>query len=163
MIETDIVKKITDQFPNTKVAWIAAAQGDSFLYVPAENLVDVIHFLRTTWELSFDSLMSLCGVDMKDSIDIVYHLYSYRHKHRFVVKVKTAREHGRVPSLAAIYGAANFQEREAFDLLGVIFDGHPDLRRILLPEDWVGHPLLKDYVEAEEACGISTKREGLIT
>jgi NADH:ubiquinone oxidoreductase subunit C len=85
MLETDIYKKIADEFPKIELKWVAAEKGDSFLRVPAESLVDVINFLRNTWELSFDSLMSLCGVDMKDSIDVVYHLYSYRHKHRFVV------------------------------------------------------------------------------
>lgn len=162
MIEADIVKKITDQFPQIQVEWVQPEIGDAWLFVPAASLHDIIKFLRDTWELAFDSLMSLAGIDTKENVEVVYHLYSYRHRHRFVVKTKADRLGGAVPSIHDLYGTADFQEREAFDMLGVRFTGHPNLKRILLPQDWVGHPLLKDYVEQEEYNGISTTRKNLI-
>ncbi len=95
-------------------------------------------------------------------IEVVYHLFSYRHRHAVVVKAAASRDAPTLPTVSTVWRAAIWQEREIFDLLGVVFTGHPDLRRILLPEDWVGHPLRKDYVEPTEYHGISTKRESLL-
>ena len=93
---------------------------------------------------------------------MVYHLYSYRHRHAFVLKVDAARDNPVVVTVANVWSHAEWQEREAFDLLGVTFEGHPDLRRLLMPEDWPGHPLRKDFVEPEEYHGIATSRESLL-
>lgn len=79
----------------------------------------------------------------------IYHLYSMKHRHRLTLRVVMERDGARVPSVAHLWPAANWHEREAYDLVGIVFDGHPDLRRILLPDDWVGHPLRKDYVVQE--------------
>jgi NADH-quinone oxidoreductase subunit C len=84
------------------------------------------------------------------------------HRHALTVKVGVARDDPRLATVATVWRTAIWQEREIFDLLGVVFAGHPDLRRILLPEDWVGHPLRKDYVEPTEYHGISTKRESML-
>jgi NADH-quinone oxidoreductase subunit C len=90
---------------------------------------------------------------------VVYHLFSYRHRHGIVLKVEADRAAPSVPSVEAVWKAANWMEREVFDLFGVEFPGHPDLRRVLLPDDWVGHPLRKDYQEAGGYHGISNVRE----
>ena len=128
------------------------------------QIATVCAFLKTEPGLEFDCLSNLSGVDYpkRNVIEVVYHLYSYTHRHLFTLKVGAARDNPVVPSVAAVWSAADWQEREVFDLLGVTFAGHPDLRRILMPEDWPGHPLRKDFVEPQEYHGISTSRESLL-
>ena len=81
----------------------------------------------------------------KDNLAVVYHLYSYVHHHKLVVKVVVPKSNPVVKTVSDVWAAAEWHEREAYDLVGMTFEGHPDLRRILLPEDWEGHPLRKDY------------------
>jgi NADH-quinone oxidoreductase subunit C len=95
-------------------------------------------------------------------IQIVYHLMSYALRHHFVLKANASRDNPVVATVSSVWSAADWQEREVFDLLGVTFEGHPDLRRILMPEDWPGHPLRKDFVEPQEYHGIPTSRESLL-
>lgn len=117
-----------------------------FIFVQPEKINAVSYFLRDEESLQFDSLSCLSGVDYdKDNLAIVYHLYSYVHNHHLVIKVIVPKTNPKVMSVADVWHTANWHEREAYDLIGVIFEGHPDLRRILLPEDWDGHPLQKDY------------------
>jgi NADH-quinone oxidoreductase subunit C len=127
-------------------------------------IVDVCRFLRDEPELDFDCLSNESGVDYpkRGEIEVVYHLYSYTHLHRLVLKVATPRDDAKLPTVEGIWKTANWMEREIYDLLGVHFDGHTDLRRILMPEDWVGHPLRKDFVEPEDYHGIPTRRESLL-
>src|SRR5689334_1578413 len=131
--------------------------------VAPADLVAVATFLKNDPALAFDCLSNETGVDQpkRDEIEVVYHLFSYRHRHAVVLKVGLPRDRPRLATVATIWRTAIWQEREIFDLLGVDFTGHPDLRRILLPEDWVGHPLRKDYVEPTEYHGISTQRESM--
>lgn len=137
---------------------------DAAAKVPPAALLEVATVCREDAALAFDCLSNLSGVDYpKDGvIQVVYHLFSYRHRHGFVLKVDAARDDPVVPSVAGLWSAANWQEREVFDLLGVRFTGHPDLRRILMPEDWPGHPLRKDFVEPAEYHGIATSRASLL-
>jgi len=134
------------------------------LTVAADALVDVCRHLRDDPGLAFDCLSNLSGVDYpkREVIQVVYHLFSYRLRHAFVVKVDARRDDPRVPTLTGLWNSADWMEREVFDLLGVVFEGHPDLRRILMPEDWPGHPLRKDFVEPESYHGISTSRASLL-
>jgi len=127
-------------------------------------IVQVAEHLKADKALAFDCLSNLSGVDYpkRSEIEIVYHLFSYPLRHAAVLKVSVPRDNATMPSVHRVWATAIWQEREAFDLLGVVFEGHPDLRRILLPEDWVGHPLRKDFVEPTEYHGISTKRESML-
>ena len=127
-------------------------------------IVEVCRFLRDEPGLEFDCLSNESGVDYpkRGEIEVVYHLYSYTHFHQIVLKVATSRDDAKLPTVEGIWKTANWMEREIFDLLGVHFDGHSDLRRILMPEDWVGHPLRKDFVEPEDYHGIPTRRESLL-
>ncbi len=147
-----------------RVSTAELAVKDPWVVVDAAAIRDVCHYLRADAELRFDSLSNLTGVDYKDlgHIEVVYHLYSYPHRHAAVLKVRTPRDHAVVPSIEPVWKAANWLEREVYDLLGVTFTDHPDLRRLLMPEDWVGYPLRKDFVEPEEYHGISTRRESLL-
>ena len=120
--------------------------------VKLEAFERVAAFLKDEPALDFDYLTCISGVDYPERsprFDIVYHLVSLKHKHVLELKVGVGEKEA-VPSLTALWKSADWNEREVFDLLGVQFSGHPDLRRILLPDQWKGHPLRKDYVLAEE-------------
>lgn len=96
-------------------------------------------------ELMLNYLINLSGTDYETYMEVVYHIESFETNEMYCVKVRTDRESPSVPSVTAVWNTANWQEREVYDLLGINFPGHPDLRRILMPDDWEGHPLRKDY------------------
>ena len=123
---------------------------------------EVAEYLKNDRELLFDGLMCVAGVDAKDKLVSVYNLYSYIHRHRITVKVEVTREDPKMPSAQPVWMHADWMERESYDLLGIVYEGHRDLRRVLLPEDWIGHPLRKDYQEPSEYRGIMTWRENLL-
>ncbi len=120
--------------------------------VKLNALPEVARFLNETPDLAFDYLTCISGVDLEERsprFDIVYHLVSLTHKHVLVLKVGV-EESQKIPSVTSIWKGADWNEREIFDLFGLSFEGHPDLRRILMPDEWKGHPLRKDYALAEE-------------
>jgi NADH-quinone oxidoreductase subunit C len=108
-------------------------------------ILDVCQFMRSEESLSMDHLELLGGVDYKDRIEVVYILYSMKHHHRFTLKCRLSREMPITHTVESIWAVANWHERETFDMFGVVFEGHSDLRRILCPDDWEGYPLRKDY------------------
>jgi NADH-quinone oxidoreductase subunit C len=134
---------------------------DATCVVKREAIVDVCRFLKTEPGLELDFLEDETAVDWpkRNVIEIVYHLLSYTHRHAIVLKVEADRAAPSVPTVEGVWKTANWFEREIFDLFGVDFPGHPDLRRLMLPDDWVGHPLRKDYQEAGGWHGISNVRE----
>jgi len=122
--------------------------GDWTVIVPVAELLPVMRHLHTAADAWFDYCSDLTATDWppraEGRFDVVYCLYSVRHRHR--VRVKTiVNESTHVPSVTSVWAAANWFEREVYDMFGVVFDGHPDLRRLLMPEDWQGHPQRKDY------------------
>ncbi len=131
----------------------------SFQVTPAA-LVRACTWLRDDERTAFDFMECMTGTDWpeKKQIQVTLHLYSYARKHRAVLKVMLDRDAPRMPTLTGVWPVAGWQERECFDLLGVVFEGHPDLRRLLLPDDWIGHPLRKDFKEANAYHGIPTTR-----
>ncbi|HEY6417423.1 MAG TPA: NADH-quinone oxidoreductase subunit C [Candidatus Binataceae bacterium] len=135
---------------------------DPFMFVDPAAIVEIAQYMKDDPELAMDCLSNESGVDYKDRIEVVYHLFSYRHRHGAVLKVKLPRDNPQVATLENIWKSANWMEREIFDLLGVNFEGHSDMRRLLMPEDWPGYPLRKDFVEPLEYHGISTVRESPI-
>lgn len=137
---------------------------DPWIEVAPGAVAEVCRFLRDEPELHFDCLSNQTGIDWRARgvIQVVYHLLSYAHRHQAVLKAEVPREAPELPSVTGVWPAANWMDREIYDLLGVTFTGHPDLRRLLMPEDWVGHPLRKDFVEPESYHGISTRRESLL-
>ncbi len=116
--------------------------------VPLENFLPLMTELRSKSELEFDFLFCLTCIDWKDHLMMVYHLLSKTHKHQLVVKAKiTDRNDANIETVCHIWRTAEFLEREVFDLFGVNFTNHPDMRRIFLDDDWEGYPLRKDYVD----------------
>ncbi len=131
---------------------VVVDRGELTLYVRREHLLDLVSVLRNEASLRFELCSSVSGVDYynpddtaSDRLHVVYHLTSmtYRRRLRLEVSVGVADPH--VPSVTALYPTADWQEREAYDLFGIIFDGHPALTRIMMPDDWDGHPQRKDY------------------
>jgi NADH-quinone oxidoreductase subunit C len=125
----------------------AVAFGETTLTVSAENIVEVLTHLRDDEGCQFEVLIDLCGVDYpsrEKRFDVVYHLLSLRRNQRVRVKVATD-DATPVPSVIPVYPAANWYEREAYDMYGILFSGHPDLRRILTDYGFSGHPLRKDF------------------
>ena len=118
-----------------------------WIAVDPSKTKEIALFLRDDQTTQFDYMMCLSGVDYnKDGkLGIVYHLFSMVHKHKIVLKAFCTKENPHIQSVSSVWGTANWHEREAFDMFGIIVDEHPDLRRILLPYDWEGHPLRKDY------------------
>ena len=134
-----------------------SAAEEKLLRVRADEWRDTARRLRDD---GFDFLQNLTAVDWikEERIELVYHLWSYAQNLERVVKIDLPRTQPEAPSVADIWRAAEWYEREQFDLFGVVFSGHPDLRRILLPDDWPGHPMRKDYVEAAAYRGMPTTR-----
>jgi NADH-quinone oxidoreductase subunit C len=155
-----IHEKLSAKFGAGITAFEAGAL-QPFAVVTADAIGEVAAFCKADPDLALDNLMCLSAVDYPKAepprIEVVYHLFSYRHLHGFVLKVHLPREDPRVPTVEGVWGVANWHEREAYDLLGVVFEGHSDLRRILLPDDWTGHPLRKDWVDPEFYNGMHVK------
>jgi NADH-quinone oxidoreductase subunit C len=139
----------------------APTKGDPWLTVKAARLVEVCAWLKGTPGLEFDLCEDLTAVDWpkRNGIEVVVHLLSVKHRHAVKLKGEADRAAPVVPSLTPVWKTADWFEREVYDLFGVTFTGHPDLRRIMLPDDWVGHPLRKDYQEAGGWHGIDNVRE----
>jgi NADH-quinone oxidoreductase subunit C len=148
MTSAEIHEKVQARFGDKILEFNAEGLDPSLKVVP-EALAEVAQFLRDEDSLRFNSLMSLSGVDYTDKLGVVYHLHSMIHRHRITLKVELPYDNPTVPSVARLWLTANWHEREAYDLFGIIFANHPDLRRILLPDDWEGYPLRKDYVVQE--------------
>ena len=124
-----------------------------FIRLKAESIVEAARVLREKCDV--DMLHQVSGVDYADHMEVVYHFTRVRKGSGFIcLKVNTPRENASVPTLAHDWRTANWGERETFDMLGIRFEGHPHLFRVLLPEDWVGHPLRKDYENPTEYHGI---------
>lgn len=123
-------------------------RGDATAIVLREKLLDVCRWLRDDPELCFDMLLDVTAVDYlgrKPRFEVVYHFYSIEKNHRFRLKVPLEESDPKLPSLVSLWVGANWLERETWDMYGIVFDGHPDLRRIYLYEEFQGHPLRKDY------------------
>jgi len=162
MIEASIlVSRVREHFPEVG----ATVQfGDLALLVRPHQLRELARFLRDDSELQFIFLENLCGVDYLDQeprFEVVVHLLSMRHQQRIAVRTGVPEDAPVVPSLVDLFPTANFQEREAYDMFGIRFEGHPDLRRILMPDDWVGHPQRKDHPLGYEDIEFSFNQETL--
>jgi NADH-quinone oxidoreductase subunit C len=160
MTTNEIHERLKARF-GEDVGPLSEPKVDAFCVVKRERIVDVCRFLKTEPGLEFDFLEDLTAVDWpkKNLVEVVYHLVSFTHRHTFVVKVEADRAAATVPTVSGVWKGANWFEREVYDLFGVDFPGHPDLRRTMLPDDWIGHPLRKDYQEAGGWHGISNVRE----
>jgi NADH-quinone oxidoreductase subunit C len=176
MIAQSIFDRLSQPFP-TWILGVNVEALDPSIEIKADGLLDICRYLRDEPDLAFDYLHCITAVDYfepdakkaatvewQPHVELIYHLSSMTHRHKLVLKTKLPRwrdgVEGQLPeaqSVSTVWSIAEWHEREVYDLMGVKFSGNADLRRILCPEDWVGHPLRKDYVMPEEYHGIRAK------
>lgn len=164
MTFTELTDLLTTQF-GSDVVVANTTNPQPYLTIGADRLVEVCQFLRDDERTFFDLLACVTAIDNgpeTGTMEVVYNLTSIPYEHNLMLKLTVPREPGgnrlpSVPSVVSVWRTADWHEREAYDLVGINFTGHPDLRRILLPTDWNGHPLRRDYQEDEQYHGIKTK------
>lgn len=123
-------------------------RGELTVVIPKEKIVEVCRFLKDDPALKFDFLADLSGLDMFTPVNrfaVVYNLYSLSSKHRIRLKVFTEEDDPKLPTMTGVWSTANWHERETYDMFGIVFEGHPDMRRIYLPDEFEHHPLRKDF------------------
>lgn len=141
LVGQEVAKQIGERVPQSVVE-----VSQSWILVRPEAVLQVARFLKDTPGLEFDYLTCLTGADYLDYLEVVYILTSMKHNHSVVVKTRCTRDKPEVPSVVEVWRGADYQEREVYDLLGVMFVGHPNLRRLFLWEGFRGHPLRRDYL-----------------
>ena len=131
------------------------------VYVPRDTLLPVCTTLARDPEFGLTYLSFVSAIDWPErhELEVLYHLYAHQTRQELALKVRIPRDDPHVPSVTGVWDGANWHEREAYDLLGIIFDGHPNLRRIMMTDDWVGHPLRKDYVYQDPPWLVEVARE----
>ena len=141
------VRKLRDSMPRA-IAEVIESKGETTIVVPAADLLRISEYLATDSALLFSFLSDISAVDrfpLEPRFEINYHLVSLEKQARLRLKVRLPGRDPVVTSVTPVWPTANWHERETFDLFGIRFDGHPDLRRILMPDEWEGYPLRKDY------------------
>jgi NADH-quinone oxidoreductase subunit C len=141
------VQKLREREPST-VAEVIEARGETTVVIGRRDLLRICEYLASEPTLKFSILSDVSSIDrypLEPRFEVNYHLLSMDLRERIRLKVRIAGSDATLPSVTGIWPTANWHEREIFDLFGIRFDGHPDLRRILMPDDWEGHPLRKDY------------------
>lgn len=156
MTPQEILGILQEKFPGTPLELQQGTAGDPWLLVPADQIIPTLSYLKN--DHGFVFLSNLGGLDYGTGLGVVYVVRSLEKKCEVTLKVLLPYETPELASAWELYGNADWFEREAWDLVGIRFTGHPDLKRIMMPDDWIGHPLRKDYVEAPEWHGIPTTR-----
>lgn len=148
MEPSEIAEKLKEKYPEDVVD-IQEFGGQVSVVLKKDRILEIFRHLHDEPTLSFDLLKDLCGVDYlgkrEARFEVVYHLYSVEHEHMLRVKVPVTESDCSIDSVVPIWIGSDWHERECYDMYGIEFKGHPDLRRILMPEDWEGYPLRKDY------------------
>lgn len=148
----EIARQLLEQFPNDVIDTYDF-QGQTVVISSRERIIEMLQWLRDTPGIEMDHLMDLCGVDnlrrpdteLLERFEVVYNLYSIPHRHAIRIRTQIPEENPCIESVTSLWVGADWMERECFDLVGISFTNHPDLRRVLLPDDWPGHPLQKEY------------------
>ncbi len=163
MLEIEAVRaELAAAFPGGTFELRRGEAGQPCILVGGADIAAVCRLLRDHPEHPLPYLACLSGVDAGEQLAVVYHLAALRTPDLVALRVETPRAAPLVPTVSGVFATANWHEREAFDLLGIVFAGHPDLRRILMPDDWPGHPLRKDYENPPTYHGLTTTRPDVL-
>ena len=161
----EIAERLKEQFPD-EVAGVTQSGEQVSVIVKRGRISDICRYLHDDPAICMNYLSDLCGVDYPDRkprFEVVYNLYSLKHFHRLRLKALVPEEELSIDSIVSVWAGANWHERETCDMYGIVFNNHPDLRRILMPEDWEGFPLRKDYplkgTEGKEYKGYEEAKE----
>lgn len=156
--QEELLEYLTASFGEESVEFTKGDVGLPWFLFPAERVKEIAKFLRDDSELRFNTLMCLSGVhyNKEEELGVTYHVHSTTLGHSMAFKVRVPVDQPNVPSVESIWKTADWHEREAMEMVGVIFDDHPNLKRILTPDDWEGYPLRKDYKQQEFYQGIPT-------
>ncbi|WP_338791264.1 NADH-quinone oxidoreductase subunit C [Bernardetia sp. MNP-M8] len=157
MIFEELASTLQEKFQDSILVQNTETLQPRILIEKKESLLEIAHFLHTDDRLYFDNLVCITALDNENSFEVIYQLYSYPFEHSITLAILLAHEGDKNPvvdSLTSIWKAADWHEREAFDMIGIQFENHPDLRRLLMPADWEGFPLRKDYKTQENYHGI---------
>jgi NADH-quinone oxidoreductase subunit C len=149
-----LLERLRPRFPD-----IQSARGETAVVVQTDDLLDALGWLRDQHDLAFTFLTDVAATDWPEAVPrfwVAYHLSSTEHRHHVRLKVGVPGDAPTLPTVTSLFPTANWLEREVFDMHGIVFEGHPDLRRILMPDDWDGHPLRKDYALG----GVGTQYKG---
>jgi NADH-quinone oxidoreductase subunit C len=147
MEPSEIIERIKEKFP-LDVMDVTSFRDQVSVVVRRERIVEICRYLYDSDDLRMDYLSDLCGVDYPERefrFEVVYNLFSIKHRHRIRLKALVPENDASIESVVSIWIGANWHERETCDMYGIVFKGHPDLRRILMPDDWEGYPQRKDY------------------
>lgn len=147
MIGPALIERLKGQYPGA-IESVHEFRGELTAIVRKADIVAVCKFLRDDPEFQFNSLKDLCGADYarsEDRFEVVYNLYSIPFKQRLRLKVRVPEADLHCPTVTSVWSTADWHERETYDMFGIIFDGHPDLRRMYMPEEFAYHPLRKDF------------------
>lgn len=148
------IKSILDVQFSDAILGADLETASPYLIIEVSRWHEISEFCKTDENLFFDSLMSLSATDIGETIEVIIHLHSFKHNHRIALKANVKKDEENIATVSDLWATADWHEREAYDLLGVVFENHPNLTRILLPDDWEGFPLRKDYVPQETYHGI---------
>jgi len=137
----EIANKLGQKFPGSVID-----ANQNHILVKSTVLREIANFLKDTPEFNFNYLTYITAVDYYDHFEVIYQLTSLEHNHSLLIKTRCPRENSALPSVVGLWRGADFQEREIYDLMGIKFDGHPNLKRVVLWEGFPGHPLRKEYL-----------------
>jgi NADH-quinone oxidoreductase subunit C len=160
-----IVELVKGSFGETSIIEVVDTSSPTVVAIRVDRSLAIFDFLHKDERLYFDMLSCITGIDNGPEVgtmEVIYSLYSIPFDQSLAIKLKITRAQLEVPSLVSIWKAADWMERETYDLFGINFIGHPDLRRILLPADWEGYPLRKDYQHQDKYRGINVAHDDLL-
>lgn len=158
---TEIAELLKEHLKKDELEVQSGTVGEQWITLKPDYLLQICKTLRDHSSLRFDVLMCLSGVHYpaENELGVTYHLHSTKLNHKVTLKVRVPEETALIPSVESIWKTADWHEREAYDMVGVTFENHPDMRRILCPDEWEGFPLRKDYVQQDTYQGITTRHD----
>jgi NADH-quinone oxidoreductase subunit C len=157
MTAEELIKKIMNILSEAVISVSEMPNNDIMIEISKDEVIAVMERLKEDPEMQFDSLLNQMGVDYGEKFAVIYNLFSFTLDRKITVKAYIDRQNPEIVSIEAVFRGVNWFERETYDMFGINFTGHSNLKRLLLPEDWEGHPLRKDYVYPEQCNGVDNK------